>query len=613
MKFIVYIYLILSILLIVYCTAQDYYPVDPTGRCEPYIGDPIGTPICDGLLANANSVYVNSTTTQTDLRDQALQLKLILDFSGSDACKIQDTYKTLCAFFFMECVEFKETNSSVVLAFPKYPCSKNCVNTTNLCSIPKSFVNCDATIVNGVYNYSTFPLETSYYNLTSYNGGSANYSVTCQDPYLIDSNVTYSLCPSPLLLHPTDDHAASKYQGYTYVSNTSSCVSPCPSPIFTPKTWKQIYTMGDILSFLSLFCTSFLIITYGPLNPKMTRFDKINICVMSGAFGIALAGVIQAFKGDQYLCPEPGRSASPIDDYCIATGFILHLSALYVVTWWSIMTFEIWYAIKTVGSKKNEYFFKYYCIGTSIVSLVCPIVTISARDYHAGPGNVFCWIATPKYRNAFFWGPLAVFLFAGTIFLLLLMREIYLIVSVKISKTDQSRWNILKMEIKPICSLLAYYTILLYLFSFDQYVVSSLDRFYDSIPTYFACLTNPKTVDPIAECIVQGPNAVGIGFFVFCIRIFGVFSFLLYGLTSRTRSIWRGSIVCNNRFAKIISAKLDHFTSSTGFGSSTNNHSGSTITPGGPNNINSESESGYSSGATFGMSAISVAHEMDEL
>ncbi|EGG22800.1 G-protein-coupled receptor family protein [Cavenderia fasciculata] len=597
-----FLYIIVFIQSSTFTFAQDYHPVDPTGRCEKYIGDPVDTPLCQGLLANADSVYVNSTASQSDLQTQALQFKLILDFGGSDQCKVQNTYKTLCALFFMECIEYQVPNTSTVLAFPKFPCSANCYNTTELCQIPTNLLDCSSKVIGGGYNFTLFPLESALYNLTSF-GGDTNHSVTCQNPNLINSNTTFGLCPFPLVEHPTDDQERSTYEGYIYISNISSCVAPCPSPLFKPQIWTNIFTMGDILSFLSFFATIFLIITYGILNPKITRFDKINLCVMSAACGVALAGVIQAINGTQdSLCPEPGRSASPIDDLCLTTGFILHVSALYVVTWWCIMAFEVWFAIKTVGAKKRE-FFKYYCIGTSLISWIFPIATISAKEYHAGPGNVFCWIWSSKYRNIFFWGPLGVFLFAGTIFLILLIREIYIIVSIKISKMDQSRWNILKMEVKPIGSLVAYYTILLYLFAYDQYIVSAQHEYFASIPQYFACLTNPKTTDPEQECLVLGPSVAGVGFFVFCIRIFGFFSFLLYGLSSRTKKIWSQSIVFNNKIVKIISAKLDQITNTTALGSSNSSN-----TPGGPNDSNFESGA---TGAGMSNAGISVAHEME--
>ncbi|EGC28790.1 hypothetical protein DICPUDRAFT_85139 [Dictyostelium purpureum] len=544
---------------------SQYFPLDPNGSCQTYIGD-LQNQLCNGFLVNPNSVYINSTSTQEEIRNFGYLVRLAINIRPVESCKnSSDTYKFLCSYLFPECAEYTDPITKKTYAYPLLPCNDNCVSMTKTCQISSSRINCnmkETVIVDGTnVSFPYFPK-----NSTSYGINAPTFSDSCiNTTNIVSQNTTIQKCYPPLVYHVTKDQVYDESIGYIFPSPNSSCVVNCPAPLYYPNQWRNLFKLSDVLSILSCILTLFLVITLGVINPKLSRFDKINVALLTSIFCQSFSGALLTFNGtEKTLCPEPGRFASHIDGVCVASAFILHGTSLLVVQWWCIMSFEIWFTIFQVGRKQKDRFI-YYLISTIIIAWIPPIVAISNSQYTGGPQMPFCWMNNFNYQRFSFWLPLGIFLCGGGIFLILLIREIYIIISSATDSKKKSRVKLLKMELKPMISLVMYFSILLYLFIYDQWVNNHKHIYTDSIPDYGLCIAQSQ--DP-SKCLLKAPDIAGFGYFIYSIRVFGIYAFLIYGLSSRTFKIWQA----NYLFIKI-GKRIEQFTgiTTTTMGSSTSN------------------------------------------
>ncbi|EGG25380.1 G-protein-coupled receptor family protein [Cavenderia fasciculata] len=555
--------------------APKYQAIDLGATCQIYKGDLPDQPLCNGFLSNPSmltsqlcitqkfksitiltnynledSIYINSTSTQESIQQFGLFVRSNLMIIGTDSCKVPSTFAFICAYLFPECIEYPDpNNSSRILALQQPACFDDCSETADVCGVG-GLLPCSSSITYNNLTYPRFPTNATLYDLTPY-GGSANYLVNCLDTSQIGSNSTVQKCDQPLIYYNSSDRQRDEDLGYQFTYGNSTCVVACPAPIYEYKIWKNLYTLSDILSILSMFLILFLIVTYGLINPKIKRFDKINLALMTSIFFHAFSGALQAFNGsEKTLCPEPNRFASHTDGVCVASAFILHVASLYVVQWWAVMSFEVLWAIREVGKgRKDPWWF--YVVGTSIIAWVPPIASIVNNNYRGGAPNTFCWLSTHTYQVGAFWVPMGIFLGLGGLFMLGLMREIYIIISANLGATQRTRLDILKLEIKPILSLVMYFSILLYLFIYDQWIQAHKDEYKAEIPDWVNCLTNPQVVDK-TTCVIGGPPIASLGYFIYCIRVFGIYAFLIYGISKKTVSIWK-----HNYIVLVISKKLE--------------------------------------------------------
>ncbi|KAN0052928.1 hypothetical protein ACTA71_012408 [Dictyostelium dimigraforme] len=549
-----------------FCVVQSqYFPLDKGATCQKYRGDNPGVQLCDGFLSNPNSIYINSTSSQESNQQLGFKIHSAISLKRStEACLNSRTFALLCAFLFPECEIYTDPVTKIEYAYPILPCYENCLNMTTSCLVPAaSGLSCAAKYsLNGV-SYSIFPK-----NITTYQINNSKFNNTCENTNLVanSQNTTIQHCFEPLVYHVSTNQIYDKSIGYIFPSPNSSCVVGCPAPLYYTNQWRNLYRLSDVLSILSCILTLFLVITLGFINPKVSKFDKINIMLLSSIFLQAFSGALMTFNGTEHtLCPEPGRFASSIDRMCVATGFLLHGSSLLVVQWWCVLSFEVWITIFQVASL--------------IIAWIPPIVSISKNEYSGGPANPFCWLTTFNFRRFAFWLPMGIFLCLGGIFLILLMREIYVIVSSNVKSTQESRFKILKMEIKPIISLVMYFSCLLYLFIYDQWINNHMYIYTDSIPTYGLCLltsSSPQT------CLLKAPNIAGFGYFIYSVRVFGIYAFIIYGISKKTVQIWR-----YNFFIVFIGQKIDQFTNATTTIKSSNSNNSSSTT----NNISVKASS----------------------
>ncbi|EGC31044.1 hypothetical protein DICPUDRAFT_89818 [Dictyostelium purpureum] len=533
--------------------SQQIYSIDKTAKCEPYIGE---TP-CDEFL-DYDSIYTTATQTQAGSKSLSSNVDLLKVLG--EGCNSINTFRTACSFLFPKCVEYKNNNTNEVAAFPVLTCNAQCVNTTNKsCKETGFIINCDKNVTNTTD--PLFPIKNQIYNLTSI-GGSDNYTIECNNPYLENGWGGVEEDCFILKRHPSTDHAADEKKGYLFVNEKSNCVIPNPVPLFTDKQWTQLYNLSNVLSVLSCLGALYLFITYNVVNPKISQYDKMHGFFNFSIFLQSLSGVIILFAGGpRSLIHDDGARISVWEDpLCSSTGFIFQLSSIMAIEWWVLMAFDLWYRLHFTNKRLN--LMKFYVPFTITLALVFSIVPLATKNYRMIRGNMHCWVNTTKLQNGLFWIPLGIALFIGTCFLVGVIIEIYKVV--RASK----RGGVFLLEVKPILNIVLIFFTFLYLFAFNFYMNDQGDIVYGQIPDYFKCVS---TSDKPQDCVIKGPSIGSLGFFIFCIRIYGVYCFFLQGLTPRAKKIWKKSWLLNNKLAKYVKKSLD--SSST---SSTNANTSST-------------------------------------
>ncbi|KAM9954369.1 hypothetical protein ACTFIW_003910 [Dictyostelium discoideum] len=606
---------------------QGYLPVEG-GKCEKYIGDgDSGKRICNGYLANPDSIYVHNKTQQETLKDLKNLINLLELNNPSKECINPSNYKIMCAMMFPECIVINGTNIVKPITLPIYTCNSFCKEALVTCSVPNTIASCDDGTKLPIQLPYT-PIEWVKYNLTIY-GGVDDYRVNCTDPTLISGSGGSSSeievgCVEPLIKRPTNDTKGDLEKGYFYVN--SQCVINCPVTGMHPKSvWDQIFKINDVLSSISLACTLILLFTFGILNPKLNRFDKKNLFFIAGVFGMSVSGVLIAANGsEKTVCPTPERYAVNTDRVCVASGFLIHFSALFAILWWTIGLADVYYGIKFVG-KKIKIKVRYYLLATLTISLAFTLVPLGTGQYQAGLSNVMCFLKDEIYQSMTFFVPLGICLTMGTILMILVMREIYVIVksnstsssfssssssssSSKSKSKSKSSDSIsyLKLQVKPMLNIILFYFTFLYLFLFVRVINSRYEEYEDSAIPYMLCLAKGGG----DSCRLKGPSAGSLGYFAYCLRIYGIYLFIISFLSSRTIKIWKESIILNNAFVtpiiKFIDSSFSNRFSSSKNTSTTQN---STLN----NTENDTSKRGNSSSTSINLESRNYNTDDDDL
>ncbi|KAK5581009.1 hypothetical protein RB653_001036 [Dictyostelium firmibasis] len=540
--------------------AQQYYPIDPTGKCEPYIGDTSITP-CSKYLTNPKSIYVSSTTNQTSAME-SLDLYFRLLGSTGPTCQNAYTFSTLCSVFLPECEVFIDNSTNKEISIPKRTCLDTCNSVTQDCQITAYF-NCKQ--LEPTSGLPLFPKEYTEYNLTTYGGG-FNYTLQCYDPPKSNETIVTGSCPFPLIFRNRtkmgdgsgfDD---SENLGYTFVNDDSYCTIPCPAPIFSEKQWDNIFTTSDVLSMISLISSIYLFITYMVINKKRNKYDYFFSFFVGSIILMSIAGTIGFSVGGtrKLICPEINRRGTYNDPAVAAAGWIFQFAIINAILWFSINSFELWFQIKFIKRKLD--LLKFYIPVVLIISISLSVPLSAIGQFNAGLGNFVVWIESGTYQNWFFWGPLGFVLTIGTTFIGLVIWEIYKIVS----STNKS--DFFKLQLKPLLNILLIYLTFIYMFGYNFYIHNSSKDFYGSSDEFKDCIINTDGLN----CRIKGPPYSSILMFVFCLRIYGVYCFALYGFSPKTRSIWSNSFIFNNSMAnKLKSLYSNSGTSTTKGGSST--------------------------------------------
>ncbi|KAM9986005.1 hypothetical protein ACTFIZ_004271 [Dictyostelium cf. discoideum] len=571
------IFIILFIIYVFQVNSQTIYPIDPSGKCEPYIGDTPSSP-CSKFLNNLNSIYVSSNATQQNAMKKLDEYFGILGAIGTSSCKSDSlTYKTLCSIYLPGCESFINNQTNTTIAIPKRICYNICNKVTTKCGVPKFYFTCDQ--IEPVSGLPMFPLNYSEFNLTNYDVADSNYTVECYAP--LSDNITVDLdssyCPPPLFYHNSTDHDADYDRGYLFVSESSNCVVPNPVPLYTNEQWDQLYNLSNTLSVLSTFGSLYLLVTFIILNPKVTSFDRMYGFFNGSVFMMSLSGVILFIAGGpRALIKDGGARISVFEDpLCSSTGFIFQLFAINAILFWAYMGFDLWWRVKFITKPLNIQ--KYYVPIAFTISFIFSVIPLATKNYRMVRGNIHCWVHKAILQNTLFFGPLGLTLTISTGFIGLVIYEIYKIVKAT------GRGGIMKLEIKPILNIVLIYFSFVYIFAFNFHNDNNQKNTYGSIDEFFQCTL--ESDDP-SKCTVGGPSIGSLGYFIFCIRIYGIYCFFLQGLNERAFKIWKRSIVLNNKFILFIKVKLFSMDNNNNNNNNTPSDGGNSSTTAGTSTIN---------------------------
>eukprot|EP01133_Synstelium_polycarpum_P000206 gene206-250_t len=505
--------------------------------------------ICGGYLPYKN-IYVAPGATQKQMADDAATYINMLGTYGDANCKVAPTFRTLCTFFFLECVEYNRTTGSQTLVFPQRTCRENCAERLGACQASQYYDCTQMTQQDGksIPMYPPVAMPTVY-NLTAYGAADPLFTVPCfnsTDPanYPDNNTVITSFCQAPLIYRNTTLHNRweDEPKGYSFMTDTSDCLIPCPAPTYTIKQWSAFYSMVDTMSVMSAISSLFMIITYGPLNREPTNYERMLLFQFGSLFLRSLSGVIVVANGGakHTMCPEPGRSATSIDPLCVASGVIFYAFSLNAILWWTFLVFDLWCIVRKVRQLRTLWFF----IGSTLFTIACTVVVSVKGRYIADKGNVISNVA----------------------------------------------WEIAKpfvmAQVGPftyICVLyVTYFYILIYNrtyhIAYQSYRASGALHWFNCIIQAGVNGTSPD------ECLVAGPIIGTFALFTAFLHIFGIYT-LFFAFSSKFVYIWKDTF---NRLRNFFNRSPDNMSS---MGSAGVTSSGGTGTTG-------SSSSGVSSGSS---------------
>ncbi|GAM16984.1 hypothetical protein SAMD00019534_001590 [Acytostelium subglobosum LB1] len=537
--------------------------VDTGAKCEPYFGNSQ----CDGLLLSPESVYVPGGYTQKTLLD-AMNFK-VAALTSQNTCNVSSSFISsyVCNAAFRPCTNVT-TNPSVAgfasLGLFHGACYTDCMRLSDECQLSSFLLNCNATRPNSqIYENPDGP---NVYNLTSL-GGSDPYPVSCFLNNFTTNGTVGFTCPSQLVPRNStgEDKERDKKNGYFFAGNLP-CVFKCPAPIYTPRQWKSFYNTIYVTTTISFICTSWTIITYLFVNRK---HDRHSICLVFMSFGLWLISITDFIligrEGYTVMCPEPGRFATQSDPYCAATASIFQYGAVTAISWWTIMTFDLWILLRKVKSQKSYQL--YYVIALTLLAIFFTVLPAGLKEYSAGFGRIGCWIGDLKALDGLFWAPFTLCLIIGSVFMIMVLVEIYKVI-INVDNGKKKSKRIVKYNLKPFLILFILFVEFIFLFGYSLYTQTHQSEVEAALTVWVRCLIESPTPD---TCTVN-PLPYGAHFFYFFfVRLLGIELVVFYGINQRAKKIWFKSVFFHNKFYSVSALTTDR-RSSNSSGNSSNSY-----------------------------------------
>ncbi|EFA85626.1 G-protein-coupled receptor family protein [Heterostelium album PN500] len=277
--------------------------------------------------------------------------------------------------------------------------------------------------------------------------------------------------------------------------------------------------MSTIMSSISFACVSFNVFTFGILSRDYNKFTVSLIFFSVSIWVMNLVDIIYSGVGHlKIFCPEPGRYAQQYDAACAVTGSIFHLGVVGALLYWVTMSIQLWASIKRIKIKMLSP--RATIIINSALQIILLIIPLSIKSVKAGGGAVSCWVSGKWIQNGVFWFPVS-------LALAIVIKEIYTIVT---NIHHDNRF--LKLQIKPFLCVLLIFGSFIYTLATHFYFEVRDDEYNANAVLYLDCLLSSKDPD---SCTVKGPPYLRI--------MFGIFVFLLYGLTYKSKKIWLNSAI----------------------------------------------------------------------
>ncbi|EGC34219.1 hypothetical protein DICPUDRAFT_18554, partial [Dictyostelium purpureum] len=328
--------------------------------------------------------------------------------------------------------------------------------------------------------------------------------------------------------------------GYIYVGETL-CILDCPSPLFTIREWDMFYIMSIVMGGISMIASLFLIITYSPIINR--KINKTSLAILSMAVSIFLMSSTDGYqiwdvdRGFTKYCPDKGRYARQSDRSCLATGLLFQYGSVSAIMWWSVLAFDLWMSIKKKKTGKRQIF--YYFIGINIISIVFTLAPIGHNQYAYNTASIGCWLSELKYQLAFFFIPLAIVLTFGSVFIVLILYEIYKLSDIVEKKT-------LKKYIRPSILIILMCLEFYYMVIYYSYITKDEKNVEKRLVNYIICLfENENKPGGTDKCHFKTLSPSAQFIFLFSYRIMGLEGLIFYGFTTQTKKIWKKSYLFN--------------------------------------------------------------------
>ncbi|KAK5575976.1 hypothetical protein RB653_007112 [Dictyostelium firmibasis] len=544
--------LLLLVVVVVNGQNYDFGFVDPSATCTSYFGNPL----CQNRLSDSENVYTTGENKFSQISSMPLIEKAFSSLTFSQGlCKdLKFIEFGICDAGLSSCiVTTPDITPGFNLSLSRRVCKSVCERMIIGCKELSAQINCEQSFL--------FPSKGTTYNLTEYGYKDNNglYTVPCIDTEIfynkVESTVEFiEVCPFPLLLKNSSDPKYDEKKGYTYLTPTN-CVLPCPLPNYTEKQKYNVITMSKVTSSISFVLSLYNCITFGILIKKKSKY---NICIALMTFGsccIYLSDVINYGIGiEKQLCPEPGRTATQIEDpLCGFTGSIFHIGISLCVFWAMGMGIVLYSKIKIIKLPN----FRYFLIGNLSFTIITLIILASAKQFKGGNGFLECWMRDRWYVISIFWIPCGIATLIGILSICGVIYEIYKI-SKNVSLKDS---KVVVRELKPFLLVVTVSGSLIYLFTFYFESEAKYETYKDGVQDYILCILT--SVDPEGECFTVGPSFNDYFMFYFLIRFFGVLFFLIFGTSEIARKSWTESF-----FVTQIKSKISFTTFSSSRGGS---------------------------------------------
>ncbi|KAK5583699.1 hypothetical protein RB653_005297 [Dictyostelium firmibasis] len=406
-------------------------------------------------------------------------------------------------------------------------------------------------------------------------------------------------CRGDLIYRDVTNRIEDEKIGFNFVEYNGtyqSCVIPCPSPFFTMEKWNQYLYMSLVMGTISFLCGLFLLVTYSPIVNKTHNRHTIGVMCMS--FGVCLAMSSDMWNygysfnenfDDRSICPSPGQYLTTSDARCLSSGVFLQFGGVFGFLNWTLLSFDLYMNIKGIITKNYD---KYYVICTLIISIIFAFVPIANDQYSMSYISLGCWLGSAMYQLIFFWILLSICLIVSSVFIILILKEVYVIIKLSKQKTS------LKGNIRPLLCISITSFAFFYMFFYYISIVVKGDYYGRILKEYTDCLMDP-TKD-VSEC--ESPRMSPINQFVFllCLRLLGIGAFIFYGINKKVKKIWLNSYWFNNRFVnKYISRRSMSIDTRNSYGSKVLNKN---------NNLNYSS---YNSGLELSVIEMSANNKDD--
>ncbi|KAK5583698.1 hypothetical protein RB653_005296 [Dictyostelium firmibasis] len=408
-------------------------------------------------------------------------------------------------------------------------------------------------------------------------------------------------CRGDLIYRNVTNRIEDEKIGFNFVEYNGtyqSCVIPCPSPFFTIQKWNEFLNMSLVMGTISFFCGLFLLVTYSPIVNKTHNRHTIGVMCMS--FGVCLAMCSDMWNfgsnfNDKSICPSPGQYLTTSNARCLSSGIFLQFGGVFGFLNWTLLSFDLYMNIKGIITKNYD---KYYVIGALIISIIFTFVPIVNDQYSMSYIGLGCWLGSAMYQLIFFWILLSICLIVSSVFIILILKEVYVIIKLSKQKTS------LKGNIRPLLCISITGFAFFYMFFYYISIVVKGDYYERILNEYTDCLMDP-TKD-VSEC--ESPRMSQASEFVFllCLRLLGIGAFIFYGINKKVKKIWLKSYWFNNSFAdRFISRKSSDIGKSNSNGSKVLSFSDK-------NNYNNNNNSSFNAGLESSIIEMSTNSNKEE-